>query len=398
MPLNIPMPDDAGTSFLKGIASGSNLFSKIMNPILDREHQKQQAAQFAQQFALKKQQEQRASQIHELKTNPQKLYEFIQAIKQQGANSHPGNPLMNQGQDSGGGVNLDSNPDLQAHVPGEVGGNAQSAGFAQGNNSQAPGGGVFDNLNQDQQAMLQMAGIKIPTVKENPQQKRYADLQAKLQLENYKSQQRKALEEQKVNLKNVVTRQKTMDLAKHDLPHLQQTLDALNKMKKIATNNPDLFGHNGLFGLGAEKHAESFAKSTDNPNAGAWQTYGLGPIVAAESKMSSKGNQLALKQALANKPNFSENQKVALSKLDASIEQINKQIEDTRKISGEKEANKNVLKIAPLTKEEDSLLKEWSPQLIQINPEWTADNIKTTRDETGLSIGQVIEKLMAQGK
>jgi len=55
MALNIPNVDSPGNSFLKGIDTGSSMFSRMMQPIIEREKQKQQAAQFAQELALKKQ-------------------------------------------------------------------------------------------------------------------------------------------------------------------------------------------------------------------------------------------------------------------------------------------------------------------------------------------------------
>ena len=59
MALNIPNTDLPGNSFLKGIDTGSTMFSRLMQPVLEREKQKQQAEQFAQELALKKQQEAR---------------------------------------------------------------------------------------------------------------------------------------------------------------------------------------------------------------------------------------------------------------------------------------------------------------------------------------------------
>ena len=358
------MPDIAN-SFSKGFGLTDNL----MKQILERNQLKQQAEQFKQELALKKQQESRLGANsdlirknlqqtlleHELKTNPQKLFAFIQAIKQQGAGAQnnaapsqgtnqsgamPTEQLLG-GENQGGispfqGKGMPSIEQLQQPQAQE-----QHPTAAQPIAPEQAAGGIFSNLTPDQQAMLQMAGIKIPTIKEDPAQKRYADLQAKLQLESYKTAQKKALEEEKANLKNEATRQKTIDSATNDLPHLQSTLESLENMKKIASNNPDLFGHSGFMGFGAEGAAERFAKTTNNPNAGAWQTNGLLPIVNAESKMSSKGNQLALKTALAYKPNFSETQKVALSKLDSSIEQIKKSIAETQKIAGVKGSGSN---------------------------------------------------------
>ncbi len=59
MPLNIPMPEDPGEALRKGFETGSSMFSRMMQPVLAREKQKQQAEQFGQELALKKQQEAR---------------------------------------------------------------------------------------------------------------------------------------------------------------------------------------------------------------------------------------------------------------------------------------------------------------------------------------------------
>ena len=47
MTLNIPNTDLPGNSFLKGVDTGSTMFSRLMQPVLEREKQKQQAEQFA---------------------------------------------------------------------------------------------------------------------------------------------------------------------------------------------------------------------------------------------------------------------------------------------------------------------------------------------------------------
>jgi hypothetical protein len=180
-------------------------------------------------------------------------------------------------------------------------------------------------------------------IAQTPEQK----FEEKKRLEEYKQQLNQATEEQKQELKNEATKQKAVDAAKNDTIHLQQSLEALENMKKIATNNPDLFGHSGIFGFGAEGNAERFAKTSDNPNVGAWQTYGLSPIIDAEMKMSSKGNIVALKTALANKPNFSETQPVALSKINASINQIKKRLEENNKIAGTTNNTSKVVIIDP---------------------------------------------------
>jgi hypothetical protein len=78
---------------------------------------------------------------------------------------------------------------------------------------------------------------------------------------------------------------------------------------------------------------DTAALRTDNPAAGDWQIYGLDPILAAEGKMSTKGNQLALKTALRMKPNFAEKQSVALRKIEASIDSVKHALKQTESIA-----------------------------------------------------------------
>ena len=59
MALNIPNYTELQNPLMKGIDTGSSMFSRLMQPVLEREKQKQQAEQFAQELALKKQQEAR---------------------------------------------------------------------------------------------------------------------------------------------------------------------------------------------------------------------------------------------------------------------------------------------------------------------------------------------------
>jgi len=59
MALNIPNTDLPGNSFLKGVDTGSSMFSRLMQPVLEREKQKQQAEQFEKELALRKQAEAR---------------------------------------------------------------------------------------------------------------------------------------------------------------------------------------------------------------------------------------------------------------------------------------------------------------------------------------------------
>ncbi|HXB11391.1 MAG TPA: hypothetical protein VNZ45_05355, partial [Bacteroidia bacterium] len=62
MALNIPLPGVPGDTFGKALDSGGNLFSQIMNPILEREKQKQLEEHFQAQLGLSKAAAGRAAQ------------------------------------------------------------------------------------------------------------------------------------------------------------------------------------------------------------------------------------------------------------------------------------------------------------------------------------------------
>ena len=55
MAFNIPLPGDYGTAFSQGVNSGGSLFSRIMQPVLEREKQRQAEAHFQEQLKLQKQ-------------------------------------------------------------------------------------------------------------------------------------------------------------------------------------------------------------------------------------------------------------------------------------------------------------------------------------------------------
>ncbi len=63
MALNIPMPDSSGDSLLKGLDTGSTMFSRMIQPVIERERLKQQQQQFVQNYALQKQAQSRASAL-----------------------------------------------------------------------------------------------------------------------------------------------------------------------------------------------------------------------------------------------------------------------------------------------------------------------------------------------
>jgi hypothetical protein len=54
MALNIPMPMDFGESLLKGVDTGSNFFTRLMQPIIEREKQAQLERHFQEELKLRK--------------------------------------------------------------------------------------------------------------------------------------------------------------------------------------------------------------------------------------------------------------------------------------------------------------------------------------------------------
>lgn len=63
MAINVPMPDLPGKSFLQGMDSGSSMWSRIMQPAIERERMQQQQQQFVQNLALQKQAQGRAQAL-----------------------------------------------------------------------------------------------------------------------------------------------------------------------------------------------------------------------------------------------------------------------------------------------------------------------------------------------
>ena len=127
--VNIPNVGNNLDALMNGIKTGSNFYTGIMNPILKREHEKQmaeqfgitnkrQAEQFAQQMALRKQQEGRMAQMQRLqmqqlrnKLDPN--YEFnqfkalqdkIMGTSQPGGMQQPQQPVPNQEMGEGMGM------------------------------------------------------------------------------------------------------------------------------------------------------------------------------------------------------------------------------------------------------------------------------------------------------
>jgi hypothetical protein len=347
MALGIPLPGAPGESLLKGIDTGSMLFQRMIQPRLEREKQKQLDEHFKQELALRKQQESRLGAnmglqrqimqqqlLHAQHANDP-MYEFNQ-FKMLADMMGGGQQGQAQGQEMpsdlmGQGMGMFSPEGLQG---------AQSMGGQEQPSNNAP---LMDALRKN--PMLRgffKHKFGYDPLAETNEDKRAKDFQSQVELEQIRNQQKIAFEQEKNNLADQNKRMATIEAAKNDTQHLETTLHSLEKMKEIAANpkNSDLFGH------WIEGH-ETAAKRASNPNAGDWQVYGLDPIIAAEGKMSARGNQLALKAALNMKPNFAEKQQVALRKLEASIDLVKKAIEQNKKIAGQGGGSKSVIIIDP---------------------------------------------------
>lgn len=164
------------------------------------------------------------------------------------------------------------------------------------------------------------------TPKENPDYKRSEDLKSKQELEDYKTDQKIRLDQKKLANKEIQE-------AKHDRPRLLETEKAIKELIKIADNekNDELFGHNWFPGYAA--------KTSENPDMGTWQTLMQGPIAEAEQSLSSRGNQLSLKTALATKASIEEKRPVAKAKLEAMLSKVQDAIKNNNRISGKKSSS-----------------------------------------------------------
>jgi hypothetical protein len=94
MALNIPLPGSNADTLLKGLTTGSNMYSNIMQPIVQRQQlaqqmkvhldnlaiQKQAQARLAEMAPLQRREAELAIQKLEMETDPAKRMAYIQAI------------------------------------------------------------------------------------------------------------------------------------------------------------------------------------------------------------------------------------------------------------------------------------------------------------------------------
>lgn len=105
MTLNIPMPDLPGNSFLKGIDTGSTMFSRLMQPALEREKQKQLDQHFLQRLIADREAAER-SQAFQSRFDPLTksiMQQKLQGLTQKNDPNYELNKFMNAAKAFGGG-------------------------------------------------------------------------------------------------------------------------------------------------------------------------------------------------------------------------------------------------------------------------------------------------------
>lgn len=166
----------------------------------------------------------------------------------------------------------------------------------------------------------QNAGFKAPA--QTPQQKQAMELET----DRIKQERAAKTAENKEKLKVKMTAEK-------DIPHLEASLKGVNELIKIAKSDPSLFGH--------YIKPDLWAKVTKNKNAGRWTSLMSDQIAGLESKLSSKGNIVALKAAQNMKPSFAEQQDVAIGKLEVMKSQLEDALNNSKQNAGRKTEEKN---------------------------------------------------------
>ncbi len=335
MAIDIPLPQDAGTSLLQGADTGSALFARIMQPIIQRQQLAQQMKIHMDDLALRKAAAGRAAANYDLQrqlmmlnlqkaqreANPlqqlQYNHSLMDGIKSmrgapQDAIATPMTALQGMGMPAAGAIDDTgapvAPPDLQTIQQGF--GGAQATADPNATLGAQVGGSNVDayGLSPDEQMALSMAGVKLPTIKETPQQKMQREIQTK-----------------SIEAQNAADVKETAAL-KNDLPQLEASLKSVQELKRIAKDNPKMFGHTFLPDL--------WAKTNNIKDFGRWQNLISDAIVNLEQKMSSRGNVVALKMSSQLKPTHAEQQEVAQGKLDSMEDKLIDRINVSRQKLG----------------------------------------------------------------
>jgi len=337
---NVGLPMD---SLDKGFANINDLFNRLREHALKQQQMVNDAKYRGESLKISRQQQERLAQLlgpqlqeladkHKRSQPGYKAQQVLETLKMMGV------PFAGSQQSGQGDVtNLRANPAI-GNVPMNINDQNQmpndpNTGILNGEHTPMDNGGmteeelnappVEDNAPPPHQLDLnnpavQMAlaanGIHIPISQEAPQAKEAREIRTNEAKLNQKESFEKQKEERKIK----------MDSEK-DIPHLTQSLKAIQQLKKIANENPDLFGHYVAPDL--------WAKTTKNKNAGIFQNLLADQVAGLESKLSSKGNIVALKLASQLKPSFAEQQQVAIGKLDSMENQIKDALSNSMKLS-----------------------------------------------------------------
>tara|TARA_R110000868_G_scaffold335547_1_gene596442 strand:+ start:25482 stop:26576 length:1095 start_codon:yes stop_codon:yes gene_type:complete len=337
MAINVPMPQLPLSGLNQAIATGGNLFSQMMNPVIQRENMQRQWKEHQQNLALQQAAQGRLAQmmpyqIQALKDahakamyerDPEAQFAMMQKMMNLAGGMGQGQPQGQPGQQMPGQEMPQEQPafpmmqgqGMPAMQPPEQAA-PQADQMQSGMGAPAMPGGDMSNMSPLQLAIMKkFTGLDLG--KETPNQKRYADLQAKIELENRKT----ANKAQAIQDKEVLSVQK-------DLPTLQKSLKGVDELLNIAKTNPDMFGHSFM--------PDRYAKTSKNKNFGRWQNLISDAIAGLEQKLSAKGNIVALKMAAQLKPSHGEQQEVAIGKLESMKQQLEDSIAHSNEIVGRK--------------------------------------------------------------
>lgn len=162
MGLGIPLPGMMGEALLKGVDTGSSMFSRIMQPILDREHQSQSKELAAQQLAKQMQIHQdnlalqKAAQARAASMDPMRQMIMQQQLL---GLQHKNDPMYQINQFQNLAKMFGGNPQGQEARPEELTGEGMGAFSPQGLEQQA---------NEPTQNMQENNGFNMDALRQNP--------------------------------------------------------------------------------------------------------------------------------------------------------------------------------------------------------------------------------------
>lgn len=325
MALGIPLPS---ADFGGGLARNSqNLLNQLMQKGIKEEDRAQAERHFQEQLKLQKAAAARAGansdlnrailqqQLLRLQHSNDPMYEFNQFKNLMGMMGGGG-----QGASTGGG---------QLPMPNqEVG---------EGMGAFSPEGLEAAKSMPTPQNTPQSGGLDMEMIKNNPLLRGY--FKSKFGFDPFAEspEQKRALEfQQKVDLENLKTENKAKALkdkelvaVQKDMPTLEKSLKGVDELLQIAKMNPDLFGHGFM--------PERFAKTTKNKAFGRWQNLIADAIAGLEQKLSARGNIVALKMAAQLKPSQSDQQDVAIGKLESMRQNLIDSINNSRSKLGQEQ-------------------------------------------------------------